>query len=132
MTSGAAPGKRPNSFTAAASACAAWISRRHRPLRHGRVHGVALLVVGRADGLGTGRHRRDLPPADRARAGGDPFAYLKDVLERLPTQRVDRLGELLPDAWFAAHPRARRKVACWSGIAAGGSWAPTGPRVTLQ
>jgi hypothetical protein len=41
----------------------------------------------------------------------DPFAYLKGVLERLPSHPVDRLGELLPDAWVAAHPRAGRKVA---------------------
>ena len=41
----------------------------------------------------------------------DPFAYLKDVLERLPTHPADRLGELLPDAWLADHPQARRKVA---------------------
>ncbi len=41
----------------------------------------------------------------------DPFAYLKDVLERLPSHPVDRLGDLLPDAWVAAHPKARRKVA---------------------
>jgi hypothetical protein len=41
----------------------------------------------------------------------DPFACLKDVLERLPTQPIDRLAELLPDAWFAAHPRSRRKIA---------------------
>ena len=45
------------------------------------------------------------------RLGGDPFAYLKDVLERLPTHPIDRLAELLPDVWFAAHPRARRDVA---------------------
>ena len=45
------------------------------------------------------------------RLGGDPFAYLKDVLERLPPHPIDRLAELLPDAWFAAHPGARRKVA---------------------
>jgi transposase len=41
----------------------------------------------------------------------DPFAYLKDVLERLPTHPADRLGELLPDAWIALNPQARRKVA---------------------
>jgi transposase len=41
----------------------------------------------------------------------DPFAYLKDVLERLPTHPADRLGELLPDAWVAANPDARRPVA---------------------
>ena len=45
------------------------------------------------------------------RLGGDPVAYLKDVLERLPTHPIDRLAELLPDAWFAAHPGARRKIA---------------------
>ena len=45
------------------------------------------------------------------RLDGDPFAYLKDVLERLPTQPAERLGELLPDAWFAAHPNVRRKIA---------------------
>jgi hypothetical protein len=27
-----------------------------------------------------------------------PFAYLKDILERLPTRPADRLGELLLDA----------------------------------
>ena len=41
----------------------------------------------------------------------DPFAYLKDVLERLPTHPADRSGELLPDAWIAANPQARRRVA---------------------
>jgi hypothetical protein len=41
----------------------------------------------------------------------DPFAYLKDVLERLPTHPAARLGELLPDAWIAANPGARGKVA---------------------
>jgi transposase len=41
----------------------------------------------------------------------DPFAFLKDVLERLPSHPVDRLGEPLPDAWVAAYPQARRQVA---------------------
>jgi transposase len=41
----------------------------------------------------------------------DPFAYLEDVLERLPTHPADRLRDLLPDAWIAGHPQARRKVA---------------------
>jgi transposase len=45
------------------------------------------------------------------RLGGDPFAWLKDILERLPTQPIDRRAELLPGMWFAAHPRARRKAA---------------------
>jgi transposase len=41
----------------------------------------------------------------------DTFAYLKDILDRLPAHPVDRLGELLPDAWIAANPDARRRVA---------------------
>jgi hypothetical protein len=45
------------------------------------------------------------------RHGVDPFAYLKDILERLPAHPADRLGELLPDAWSAANPDARRRVA---------------------
>jgi transposase len=33
--------------------------------------------------------------------GHDPHRYLKDVLERLPTQRASRLAELLPHRWEA-------------------------------
>jgi transposase len=32
----------------------------------------------------------------------DPFAYLRDVLERLPTQPASRIGELLPHRWTLA------------------------------
>jgi len=31
--------------------------------------------------------------------GHDPYHYLKDVLERLPTQPASRLAELLPYRW---------------------------------
>ena len=31
--------------------------------------------------------------------GHEPFAYLKDVLTRLPTQPQSRIGELLPHRW---------------------------------
>jgi len=31
--------------------------------------------------------------------GVEPFVYLRDVLMRLPTQPIDRLADLLPDAW---------------------------------
>ena len=34
--------------------------------------------------------------------GHDPWAYLRDVLKRLPTQPARRLGELLPHRWQAA------------------------------
>ncbi|MDK3025105.1 IS66 family transposase [Cupriavidus taiwanensis] len=33
--------------------------------------------------------------------GHDPHAYLRDVLERLPTQSASRIGELLPHRWSA-------------------------------
>jgi hypothetical protein len=31
--------------------------------------------------------------------GHDPYVYLKDVMERLPTQPASRLDELLPHRW---------------------------------
>ena len=34
--------------------------------------------------------------------GHDPFAYLKDVLTRLPTQLNSQIGELLPHQWHSA------------------------------
>ena len=33
------------------------------------------------------------------RHGHDPFAYLRDVLERLPALPKEQLAELLPDRW---------------------------------
>ena len=33
--------------------------------------------------------------------GLDPYAYLKDVLERLPTHAASRIDELLPHRWKA-------------------------------
>ena len=33
------------------------------------------------------------------RHGHDPFVYLRDVLERLPTLPKERVAELLPDHW---------------------------------
>jgi hypothetical protein len=43
--------------------------------------------------------------------GIDPFAYLQDLLRRLPSHPAGELGEFLPDVWFASHPSARRKTA---------------------
>ncbi len=34
--------------------------------------------------------------------GHNPYRYLKDVLERLPTQPASRIGELLPHSWMPA------------------------------
>ena len=33
--------------------------------------------------------------------GHDPYAYLSDVLARLPTQRASAISELLPHNWVA-------------------------------
>jgi hypothetical protein len=33
--------------------------------------------------------------------GYDPYAYLRDVLERLPTQPASRIDELLAHRWWA-------------------------------
>jgi hypothetical protein len=38
--------------------------------------------------------------------GHDPYAYLKDVLTRLPTQRNSMIGELLPHRWTPPTPAA--------------------------
>jgi transposase len=35
--------------------------------------------------------------------GNDPYAYLKDVLTRLPTHKASRIEELLPHRWQTAH-----------------------------
>jgi hypothetical protein len=34
--------------------------------------------------------------------GHDPWAYLRDVLQRLPTQLNSQIGELLPHRWQPA------------------------------
>jgi hypothetical protein len=48
--------------------------------------------------------------ASRERHHVDPFACLKEVLERLPTHPGEALGELLFDAWLEAHPEAQRRA----------------------
>lgn len=35
--------------------------------------------------------------------GHDPYAYLKDVLTRLPTQRDSEVGQLLPNQWMPSY-----------------------------
>lgn len=36
--------------------------------------------------------------------GHDSWAYLRDVLQRLPTQRNSRIEELLPHQWQPTRP----------------------------
>jgi len=38
------------------------------------------------------------------RHGHDPFAYLRDLLTRLPDQPKERPVDLLPDRWKPAEP----------------------------
>lgn len=42
--------------------------------------------------------------------GVNAWAYLKDVLDRMPTQPHDRYHELLPHVWIENHPEARLPV----------------------
>lgn len=35
--------------------------------------------------------------------GHDPYACIRDVLERSPTQPAGRVQELLPQRWISAH-----------------------------
>jgi len=44
--------------------------------------------------------------------GHDPYAYLKDVHERLPTQPASRVQELLPHRWQPATIESCRPAEC--------------------
>jgi hypothetical protein len=39
------------------------------------------------------------------RLGVEPWAYLQDVLSRVPATPADQLGDLLPDHWQSARPK---------------------------
>ena len=72
-----------------------WIENQIRPI-----------AIGRANWLFAGSLRAGQRAAavmslvQSARMNGhDPYAYLKDVLTRLPTHRASRVGELLPHRW---------------------------------
>src|SRR3954468_23991639 len=74
-----------------------WIENQIRPI-----------AIGRSNWLFAGSLRAGQRAAavmsliQSARMNGhDPYAYLKDVLTRLPTQRASRIAELLPHRWQA-------------------------------
>lgn len=50
-----------------------------------------------ASGIACGR--RDEGVRSAQLNGLDPHAYMKDVLQRLPTQRASAIGDLLPHRW---------------------------------
>jgi hypothetical protein len=77
-----------------------WIENRIRPV-----------ALGRANWLFAGSLRAGQRAAvvmsliQSARLNGhDPYRYLKDVLERLPTQPASRIDELLPHRWKPPSP----------------------------
>jgi hypothetical protein len=51
------------------------------------------------------------------RHGHDPFAYLLDVLARLPDHPMDRLSELLPDRWSPPSAADAASAATRPGVA---------------
>ena len=40
----------------------------------------------------------------------EPFAYLRELFQRMPTQPSERLDELLPDKWLAENPNNRWEI----------------------
>jgi len=75
-----------------------WVENKIRPIAIGRNNWLF------AGSLRAGRRAAAVMSlVHSARMNGhDPFAYLKDVLERLPTQPASRVDELLPHRWTPA------------------------------
>lgn len=72
-----------------------WVENRIRPIALGRQNWLlagSLRAGKRAAAIMSLVHSAKLN-------GRDSYAYLRDVLERLPTQQASRIGELLPHRW---------------------------------
>ena len=77
------------------------------PIDNNRAESVIRpIAIGRANWLFAGSLRAGVRAAtvmsliQTAKLNGhDPYAYLKDVLTRLPTQRASQIHELLPHRW---------------------------------
>ena len=74
-----------------------WVENRIRPIALGRSNWLF------AGSLRAGKRAAAIMSLiQSARLNGhDPYRYLKDVMEKLPTQRASRIGELLPHSWMA-------------------------------
>jgi hypothetical protein len=72
-----------------------WIENRIRPIALGRSNWLF------AGSLRAGQRAAAVMSLIQSarRNDHDPYRYLKDVLERLPTQPASRIGELLPHVW---------------------------------
>lgn len=77
-----------------------WVENRIRPIALGRSNWLF------AGSLRAGKRAAAVMSLiQSARLNGhDPYRYLKDVLERLPTQPASRIDELLPHAWAPTSP----------------------------
>ena len=79
----------------------------HLPVDNNHIENqIRPIAIGRSNWLFAGSLRAGQRAAavmslvQSARLNGhDPYAYLKDVLTRLPTQRASQIGELLPHRW---------------------------------
>jgi transposase len=74
-----------------------WIENQIRPIAIGRNNWLF------AGSLRAGKRAAAVMSLIRSAKlnGHDPYAYLKDVLTRLPTQRASQIGQLLPHRWQA-------------------------------
>jgi len=75
-----------------------WVENRIRPIAIGRQNWLfagSLRAGKRAAAVMSLIHSAKLN-------GLDPYTYIRDVLERLPTQPASRVGELLPHQWHTA------------------------------
>jgi len=75
-----------------------WVENRIRPIALGRQNWLfagSLRAGKRAAAVMSLIHSAKL-------SGLDPYAYIRDVLERLPTQPASRIEELLPHRWAPA------------------------------
>jgi len=75
-----------------------WVENRIRPIALGRSNWLF------AGSLRAGKRAAAvISLIQSARLNGhDPYRYLKDILQRLPTQPASRIGELLPHRWMPA------------------------------
>jgi transposase len=75
-----------------------WIENQIRPIAIGRSNWLF------AGSLRAGKRAAAVMSLIRSAKlnGHDPYAYLKDVLARLPTQRASQIDELLPHRWKAS------------------------------
>ena len=74
-----------------------WVENRIRPIALGRSNWLF------AGSLRAGKRAAAVMSLiQSARLNGhDPYRYLRDILEKLPTQPASRIGELLPHSWMS-------------------------------